>query len=147
MKSLVFPYGIRFQENGRLEAFPAAEILVRGRGQNGVRAVFIIDSGATTTVLPSNDADILGINLKSGSRIIVRGFGDTSFFGYKHILNMRLGDRSLKVPIIMVEHSNVPRVLGREGVFNHFGILFDEAKSRTGLLDAKKQRETIDSLF
>ena len=147
MKTLVFPYGIRFQENGRLETFPAAEISIGGRGGKGIRAVFLVDSGATTTIIPSDDAYMLGLNIKDGAKAAVRGLGDTTFFGYKFLLHFTLGDTAFDAPVIIVEHPGVPHILGREGIFHRFGILFDETRHRIGLLNGKKQRRVIDSLF
>ena len=55
----IFPYGVRFLEDGRVEAFPAADISILGRHGSGIRALFHIDSGATTSVLPAQDAAAL----------------------------------------------------------------------------------------
>jgi hypothetical protein len=41
----------------------------------------------------------------------------------------------------------MPRILGREGVFSQFGIMFDEAKHRVVFLEERIERATIDSLF
>jgi hypothetical protein len=51
------------------------------------------------------------------------------------------------VPVIFVEKPSVPRVLGREGVFPLFGILFDEGKRRVVFFDGAKDRPLIDSLL
>lgn len=81
MSKFVFPYGIRFQEDGRVETFPAAEVFIVGRGKKGIRALFHIDSGATTSIMPSGDADVLGINAERGKKIFVRGIKRSSACG------------------------------------------------------------------
>lgn len=48
---------------------------------------------------------------------------------------------------LFVENILVPRILGREGLFAYFAIVFDEAKRRVVFLDRKKEHRTIDSLF
>lgn len=147
MSRFVFPYGIRFQENGRLEVFPAVEILVIGLRGRGIRALFHIDSGATTSILPVDDARILGFKTITGKKILVRGIFGESVEGYRRTLTIQFNNARVKIPVIFVKHPSVPRILGREGVFSHFGILFDESKHRTGFLDSQKERTAIDSLF
>jgi hypothetical protein len=40
----------------------------------------------------------------------------------------------------------VPRILGRDGVFTQFIIVFDEARRRVAFLNASAERDIIDSL-
>jgi hypothetical protein len=61
MTRFIFPYGIRFRGDRHIELFPAAELFVKGRKKQGIRAVFHIDSGATLSVLPAGDAKVLGV--------------------------------------------------------------------------------------
>lgn len=147
MSRFAAPYAIRFREDGQIEVFPAIEIFVLGRGRRGIRATFHIDSGATTSILPASDASVLGVNHRAGKKLLVRGvFGET-FLGYRRKVTVQFTvDRKLRLPAIFVESQAVPRILGREGVFAHFGIIFDESKRRTGWLDGN-ERKAIDSLF
>lgn len=147
MSRYSFPYGIRFREDTRVEVFPAVELAVHGKKGKGIAAVFHIDSGATTSALPTIDADALGINLLEGKRTIVRGVSDKGLIGYRHTVTIAFRNTKLKVPVIFAPLSSFPRILGREGVFDRFGIIFDEARQRTGFLDARKERKAIDSLF
>ncbi len=146
MKSVVFPYGIRFREDGRIDIFPAAELVLTGRGGKGIRALFHIDSGATTSVLPASDAETLGIRLDRGSKMIVRGFTGDAINGYRATIRIRFGSKTLRIPFIFVD-GVAPKILGREGVFPRFAVLFDEAQRRTALLDVEKNRSRIDTLF
>ncbi len=142
----VCPYGVRFQEDGRVETFPAAEISILGRGGRGLHAAFHIDSGATVSILPASDAAALGIRLSRGKRMIIRGIGDSFFNGYRHAVAFQFNGRSIKAPAVFVEHAAAPRILGRAGIFPRFVILFDEAKRRTGWLDGK-ERKAVDFIF
>jgi hypothetical protein len=67
--------------------------------------------------------------------------------GYGHLVKIQLGETTLKVPVIFVEKPIIPHVLGREGVFPLFGILFDEGKRKVGFLDGEKDRPLIDSVL
>ena len=130
MKRVIFPYGIRFQENGRIDVFPAVEIFVLGRNRKGIRALFHIDSGATTSILPFSDSEVLGTNAKSGAKVFVRGVSGESLLGYRSRIVIVLSERKITIPVIFIEGSNIPRILGREGVFSRFGVLFDEPHRR-----------------
>lgn len=147
MKRLVFPYGIRFQEDGQIGTFPAIEISILGLGKTGIRALFHIDSGATTSILPESDANVLGIDIKLGKKMLARGISGDSLIGYRHFIDIQLNQLKIKIPVIFIESVLVPRILGREGVFSQFGILFDEFKHRTAFLDTEQERKIIDSLF
>ena len=142
-----FPYGIRFQEDGKIDVFPAVEILVIGRGGRGIRATFHIDSGATTSVLPLSDADTIGAPVRRTKRVLVRGIGGDAYNGYAGIVAAELGGIKLRLPVIFIEDVAVPRILGREGVFPRFGIAFDESRRRTAFLDSRKERQIINALF
>lgn len=147
MKRLIFPYGVKFQEDGQIVIFPALEISILGRRETGIRAIFHIDSGATTSILPESDAEVLGIDVKTGKKVIVRGIFDEPLSGYRHLIDFQFNQLKIKIPVIFIERVSVPRILGREGIFSRFGILFDEPKTRTVFLDFKKERKIIDSLF
>ena len=147
MTRIVFPYGIRFQEDGRVDLFPAGEFFILGRGNRGIRAIFHIDSGATTSILPASDAHVLGLRLESGQKILVRGFMGEPAAGYRHLIKIKSGTITARIPIIFVEGATVPRILGREGVFVQFSVLFDEVRKRTAFLDAYKEQKQIEALL
>ncbi|MBI3421190.1 MAG: retroviral-like aspartic protease [Candidatus Sungbacteria bacterium] len=143
----VFPYGIRFQEDGNIDLFPAGDFFVLGRGNKGIRAMFHIDSGATTSILPASDVGALGIKLEMGQKMLVRGFRGEPAIGYRHSIKIKSGTITIRIPIIFVEGATVPRILGREGIFTRFAIIFDEARRRTAFLDARKEQKRIETLF
>lgn len=143
----IFPYGARFLEDGRIETFPAADISVVGRHGRGIRALFHIDSGATTSVLPARDAQTLGVRLKAGKRMLARGLGDVVLPGYRHTIAFQFNQFTVRAPAIFIEHDAVPRILGREGVFPRFGVLFDESRRRAGFFERSSERKVIDQIF
>lgn len=148
MSRYVFPYGIRFQEDGNIETLPVAELVVKGRGDEDLHAVFHIDSGATISVLPAADAALLNIPLRAGEKIMVRGVSGKALKGFRHIISFQFGAVWQEVPVVFIdERILVPRILGRAGVFPRFGIIFDETKQRAALLEERSERSVIDSLF
>lgn len=146
MSRFIFPYGIRFQEDGKLDIFPAAEMVILGDNGKGIRAMFHLDSGATTSILPLSDAKILGIKAELGDKMAVRGISGEVIDGYKHIVIATFQTIKIKIPIIFVS-SAVPRILGREAVFQKFAIVFDEIKRRTAFLETRRERKIINSIF
>ncbi|MDP3764431.1 MAG: retropepsin-like aspartic protease [bacterium] len=148
MKSLhVFPYGVRFRENGRIEAFPAVELSICGSGTMCLRAIFYIDSGATTTVIPSGDAAALGLDLSDSERIMVRGIGDETLMGHRCYIKFKIDNLLFKAPAIVMDNPAIPRILGREGIFPRFGVVFDESKHRSAFIEVKRGSKVIDGLF
>lgn len=148
MTRFYFPYGIRFQEGVRIEVFPALELFVKGRRRNtGIHALFHIDSGATTSILPAGDAEVLGIRVADGRQMLVRGIAGATLTGYRHTIDIQIDGLKTTIPVIFIENIPVPRILGREGIFPQFGILFDEQKRRTAFLEAAAERKTIDFVF
>jgi gag-polyprotein putative aspartyl protease len=143
----IFPYGIRFREDRQIELFPAAELLIEGRGSRGIRVVLHIDSGATLSVLPASDARQLGIQLSTGKKMLVKGVSGEFLTGYRHTVRVHVGDEKLKIPVVFVEHPQVPAILGREGVFTSFAIVFDEARRGVAFMDGNKERKAIDTLL
>ena len=142
---IVFPYGIRFIEDGRLETFPAAEVFISKHGKE-ITAIFQVDSGATISVLPRGDAEALDIKLDRGERVALRGIGNDLIFGFRDVVTLEFSEKRLKIPVIFLESYTAPRILGREGIFANFGIMFDEVKNRTAFLD-QRERKIIDRLF
>ena len=53
-----FPYNIRLRENGKIETVPVAEVMVKDREGNWIFLLLIIDSGATISAFPREDAPI-----------------------------------------------------------------------------------------
>jgi hypothetical protein len=79
--------------------------------------------------------------------MLIKGISGEPLFGYRHSIDIQFNKLKIKISVIFVKNVFVPRILGREGIFSKFGILFDELKHRTAFLDAEKEREMIDSLF
>ena len=135
MKNIIFPYGIRFQEDGKIAVFPAAQARIKSSTSESLLGTFLIDSGATISVLPAGDAEVLGIDLQKGTKIVIRGLGATDFLGYRHVIQCEIQKRTLKLPVVFVDHPATLRIFGREGLFKKFIIVFDEQKQRTLFLD------------
>lgn len=143
MSRHIAPFGIRFREGAHVEVFPAVEVLVFGARGCGLRATFHVDSGASISIVPRPDADALGISVASGKRISVQGISGNPIIGYRVSAKFQIGSFGrFTAPILVMDIATIPRILGREGVFDRYGILFDEARRRTGWFDAGERKTT-----
>jgi len=84
-RSHIFPYGITLRDGGMVDVFPAAEIFFLSKNGEWISLFFVIDSGATTSALPKNDAKSFGIHAEVGIPTSIRGIGDIVLNGWKQI--------------------------------------------------------------
>lgn len=152
-KSAVFPYGITLREGGAVSVFPVVEVLFPADGiqKERVSLLFVVDSGATISAMPKSDADVFGIELGEGSLVTVGGIGGELIRGRQRSVMVRIADNTLLIPMVFLDDDAAPRILGREGVFDHFTIVFDEHRQRSGFLregtdEERKVKEVLDRL-
>jgi hypothetical protein len=132
--SAVFPYGITLSGEGAVRLFPAAKVNFLNHEGEWFTLFVLIDSGVNISALPKSDALTFGIALEEGAPAIVGSIGAETR-GWQHTVDIRLKDEVLTIPIIFLDDDDAPRILGRAGIFEHFTIIFEEAKRRTGFLD------------
>ncbi|MBI3442860.1 MAG: aspartyl protease family protein [Candidatus Sungbacteria bacterium] len=146
---IVVPYGIRLSADGKIEVMPVVEARIKHSGKNKtILGILLIDSGATTTLLPSTDAQAIGLIITSGVKVAVGGVTGHHLIGYRHEISLEIqGFLIDRVPVVFARNRNVPRVLGREGIFSKFTVIFDEARKRTALLDAHKEGKRMEAFF
>lgn len=133
-KSCVFPYRIAIHEMGHVATFPAAEVFFQNQEGEWMSALLLIDSGATISALPKSDAKMFGVTVEKGERMDIRGIGPKPIVGWRHELRIKLQENLFMLPIVFLDNSQTPRVLGREGFFDRFTVVFEEHKRRTGLI-------------
>jgi hypothetical protein len=85
-----------------------------------------VDSGADLSLFRRNDADLLGLNINQGEYHPIIGVGRTLIPTYIHIVKLRIGDVALDAEAAFADSDEVPRLLGRAGIFTHFKITFAE---------------------
>ncbi len=132
---IVFPYNIRLQENGTIDTFPIVEIAFPYKKGEWISLFLVIDSGATISALPKSDAEMFGISLDTGIRLLISGVGGEKIVGWKYQITARLGGKDISFPVVFIDNEFSPRVLGRAGIFNRFTIIFEENRQRTGFLE------------
>lgn len=147
-KAVVFPYGLALREGSRLSIFPAAELGFSTAKGEVVSLIFLVDSGAAISAMPKSDAVVLGLALSQGESATIRGVGGETILGRRVEMAVRLGSEKLRLPVVFLENDSVPRVLGREGVFNRFTIVFEEKRHRSAfLLSGSKESKSVQKVL
>ena len=121
------------EESGNLSIFPAATIRVSSKDGEELSLVMLIDSGATISGMPKHIAPLLGINLKKGKPLRVFGVQGTYVRAWRHDISVQIGKNILKLPMAFLDDEHAPRVLGREGIFDHFTVAFTETERCSAL--------------
>ena len=85
-----------------------------------------VDRGADVSLFTRDDAELLGLKLKEGQYKPIIGIGRTLIPTYMHVVKMRIGDSELDVTVAFADSDEVPRLLGRAGIFTSFKITFSE---------------------
>jgi hypothetical protein len=135
-ESRIFPYGITLREDGIIDVFPAVEVRFPLRGEECLSLFFLIDSGAHVSAMPASDAAMFGINPTEGDALFISGISGMPVRGWRHTLPILLMNTSVRIPMVFLDIDDAPRVLGRNGIFDRYTIIFEERKRRTGLLGA-----------
>jgi hypothetical protein len=144
----VFPYGVSFSGEGSIRLFPAAKVDFLAKQGEWFTLFWLIDSGASVSVLPKTDAPTFGIDLKAGVPAAVGGIGTDHLRGWQHEVRARLTDKIVSIPLIFLDSETAPRILGREGIFDRYTIIFEEKRRRSGMLGSTtRQAERIHTLL
>ena len=131
-----------------LDTFPAAEISFFSQTGEQFSLFLLIDSGATISALPASDAATLGLNKNEGIPMRIAGIDGRVMEGWRHDVKIGIGETTLRIPFVFLENKETPRILGREGVFDRFYVLFQEAKRRTGVVpNNTKESRGIDRIL
>lgn len=111
-RTLVFPYSITLEEDGRPHLYPAAEIGFPAKDGGWFTLFLLVDSGAVTSALPKQDASAFGIDAEAGRAQAIVGIEGVAIKGWEHIVRIHLGDELLDISLLFVDSEKAPRVLG-----------------------------------
>jgi len=82
-------------------------------------------------LFPKGDASLLKLSLYDGEYSPIAGIGRVMMPAYVHDVKMRIGEAVFSVSVAFADSDEVPRLLGRTGVFKRFKITFDEVNLET----------------
>jgi hypothetical protein len=111
---------------------PVAVIYLQAKDGKWRGFTVYVDSGADITLLPrSACTEGLGYNLEEGKLGYVGGVTPGRIKIYVHTVAARIGEEKLKARIAFAENDNVPPLLGRTDIFDHFKVCCDFKKRET----------------
>lgn len=126
----VFPY--RRDNQGKY--YPIVGEIKLGYKQKVVEALALVDSGATISIFKAEIADLLGIDIESGKETYLGGVGGR-IKGYIHNVELEVAGKKFECPMVFSREYTVSfSLLGRQGFFEEFDILFEERKGRVQLI-------------
>ncbi len=129
-KEYTFPYKKEFSKLLGEIYRPVVEVHLRSKEGEWFKVFPYADSGADITLSPRSVCKILGLNLKDGKRSSIAGIGGRSLAVYLHKIKMRIGDKEIVVRVGFTQRENVPYLLGRLDILDHFNICFEEDRVR-----------------
>jgi len=124
----VFPY----RQDAKKHFFPIIPLRVH-HSNITIDSAALVDSGATVSVFKKEVAQQLGVKIEKGIEIYLGGVGG-HIKGYIHRLRMQIAGKEFLCPIVFSHEYFVSfNLLGREGFFNKFRIIFEEKKNHLKL--------------
>lgn len=137
--SFICPYGITLREDGVLDAVPVAEIKFKDKDGDWLSFFLVVDSGATISAFPKSDAETFGINLSKTKQIFISGIGGEKIKGWQCEISARLNQKEIILPVAFLNIETAPRVLGRNGIFDKYILMFQEKRRRTVFIGEDSQ--------
>ena len=129
MKKFYFPYK---KEPSRVfgEVLrPVVEVYLKTKQGNWFNVSVYVDSGADVSIFPSTVCEILGLNLKKGVKSSVTGVSGEEIKIFIHKVWVKIGGKELQIRIGFAEREDIPYLLGRTDVLDHFDITFEKYRA------------------
>lgn len=93
-----------------------------------------LDTGAVISVFRRSVAALLGLRLEGGRAIRLRSVAHGELRACVHPVRLAVDAKgSAVVPVAITDREDVPNLLGRHGVFDHFEIVLDPRRRETRL--------------
>lgn len=122
---LILPYSSKSYSGYGAVFEPEITLKVKNKDSIYSDISFLLDSGAVVSTLPFEYTKTLGKDVTNAKRIVLRGFGDKRTFGYMSTLDLKIKDKSMQIPVVFSEGETSKRIIGRNGFFDSFTIVFD----------------------
>lgn len=86
----------------------------------------LIDSGAGRNLFPAELGELVGISIRKGKAVDIRGIGDVEIKGFTHKIKIYIGTTGFHTEADFSCEQQVP-LLGRDGFFHFFrSVTFQE---------------------
>lgn len=105
---------------------PTIKILLAVESPQGnLPFVFLFDTGADVTSLPSSAAEKLGIDLDKCPEEPMSGYEGSTVLVYRSQISIVFNKKAFIMPCVFNPNEDVPILLGRVGILNRFNIILD----------------------
>lgn len=135
--AIIFKYKLQKRGDGVEMKLPHIPIEIKGNGSIWIQTMALVDSGADVSVIPQDLAELINLDL-SGEESVANGIGGeiktikTKMKIKVHNSHESYEFESIPVEVIM-QKTKAPMILGRNGFFDKFIIVFDHQGERIKL--------------
>ena len=138
--SFTFPYQFRLVDNHKIP-YPIVTIFLETiRGRRGFS--FIMDTGADNLTLPYYMITLLGIKKESLIKSESQGIGKELVETWEGKIIIDFCVRKFAIHCSFTDNNKTPFLLGKENIFDHFNVFFDNDKQQTIFHERKNKSIT-----
>ena len=125
-----FDYRPERSRTGEVIFRPVAKVYLLRSENEWVAEYFYIDSGADYTLIPYRMGRFLGLERIATEVKEIGGIGGVIATRFA-VVPMKIEEHEFDCTIAWAQIERVPFLLGRENVFDHFDITFQQRKKKT----------------
>ncbi len=125
-----FDYRRERLRTGEVIFRPVAKACLRRAEGEWIAEYFYVDSGADYTLIPYRMGRFLGLERIATEVKEIGGIGGVIGVRFA-VVPMKIEAHQLDCPIAWAQIERVPFLLGRDGVFEHFDITFQQRNKKT----------------
>jgi len=143
-----YPYSRVWEDDG-LGNVPVVNVELFNKNKS-INQLALIDSGANVSLINSEIALFLGIDLSHCQKKSISGIVGGSMEGYlcNILLKVDQFDEKIEIPVLFVENLNFTMLLGQNGFFDHFKVGFNRKDQRFSLMSIDEEiQNMIDGGF
>ena len=124
-----FEYIKLLTQNGKFIELPLIEIRF-----NNLYYLCLVDSGAEFCCFHGEIGERLGLRVKEGREMKIRGITGEEATAYFHKIKMKIRNREYQIAVCFSYELGTPfGILGREGFFSLFKVCFNHLKKEVEL--------------
>ena len=121
-----FPYSVKQTERGKKTS--VIYVWLEIKTKKGIYRFqrFLFDTGADYTSLPKFMSQVVGFNLEEAKQEIMYTANNEPMTTYRGSIEIILGNKKFKLPVVFTDKDDTPFLLGRMGIIDKFDILLSK---------------------
>lgn len=105
---------------------PVADVEFKSKNNEWIELNPYIDSGADVTLFPLSFGRLLGLTIDGEEIKELKGVGGSTIAVVFKVIPIRIDEREFKVKVAWCLKEEVPALLGRKDIFDHFHVQFKQ---------------------